>query len=44
MHSVVDGNEVTNPFAVAETYVADRESAGSGWRLAAMSFTRLITH
>ncbi len=38
MESVVDGNEVTNPFAVTETYV----HAGDAWRLAAMSFTRLI--
>ncbi|MFF2653097.1 nuclear transport factor 2 family protein [Streptomyces sp. NPDC058045] len=39
MHSVVDGNEVTNPFAVTETYVQD----GNAWRLGAMAFTRLIT-
>lgn len=32
------GNEVTNLFAVTDTYVQD----GDGWRLAAMSFTRLI--
>lgn len=40
MHSLVDGNEVTNPFAVTETYVHDAD----GWRLGAMSFTRLISH
>lgn len=38
MHSVVDGNEVTNPFAMTETYVHD----GEAWTLGAMSFTRLI--
>lgn len=38
MHSVVDGNEVTNPFAVTETYVHTADA----WRLAAMTFTRLI--
>lgn len=38
LHAVVDGNEVTNPFSVTETYVRD----GDTWALAAMAFTRLI--
>lgn len=36
--SVVDGKEVSNPFAVTEVYVR----RGDGWTLASMSFTRLI--
>ncbi len=39
MHSVVDGNEVTNRFAATEMYVQE----GTAWRLGAMTFTRLIT-
>jgi hypothetical protein len=38
--SVVDGNEVSNPFVVTEVYV---QQAGV-WTLASMSFTRLVTH
>ncbi|MBN1844034.1 MAG: nuclear transport factor 2 family protein [Deltaproteobacteria bacterium] len=37
--AVVGGNEVTNPFMVTEVYV---QQAG-GWKLAALSFTRLLT-
>lgn len=37
--AVVGGNEVTNPFAVTEVYV---QQDGS-WKLASMSFTRLLT-
>ncbi len=37
--AVVGGNEVTNPFAVTEVYVKQ----GGSWKLAAMSFTRLLT-
>ncbi len=37
--AVVGGNEVTNPFVVTEVYVPQR----SGWRLASLSFTRLLT-
>jgi len=37
--AVVGGNEVTNPFEVTEVYV---QQDGS-WKLAAMSFTRLLT-
>jgi ketosteroid isomerase-like protein len=37
--SVVDGNEVSNPFVVTEVYVQQAE----GWTLASMSFTRLVT-
>ena len=37
--AVVDGHEVTNPFVVTEVYV--RESGI--WRLASLSFTRLLT-
>lgn len=36
--AVVGGNEVTNPFTVTEVYVDEH-----GWRLASMSFTRLLT-
>ncbi len=37
--AVVGGNEVTNPFEVTEVYV---QQDGS-WKLAAMSFTRLLS-
>jgi hypothetical protein len=37
--AVVDGNEVTNPFMVTEIYVQQE----GGWKLASLSFTRLIT-
>jgi hypothetical protein len=37
--AVVGGNEVTNPFVVTEVYV---QQDGS-WKLASMSFTRLLT-
>lgn len=37
--AVVGGNEVTNPFVVTEVYV--RQSGT--WRLASLSFTRLLT-
>jgi len=37
--AVVGGNEVTNPFVVTEVYV---QQDGS-WKLASLSFTRLIT-
>lgn len=37
--AVVGGNEVTNPFVVTEVYVRDGD-----WKLASLSFTRLITH
>jgi len=37
--AVVGGNEVTNPFVVTEVYV---QQSGS-WKLASMSFTRLLT-
>jgi hypothetical protein len=37
--AVVGGNEVTNPFTVTEVYVQQ----DSGWKLAALSFTRLLT-
>ena len=36
--AVVGGNEVTNPFVVTEVYVPN----GSSWKLASMSFTRLL--
>ena len=36
---VVGGNDVTNPFVVTEAYVP----RGSGWTLASLSFTRLLT-
>ena len=38
--AVVGGNEVTNPFVVTEVYVRD----GDDWKLASLSFTRLVTH
>ena len=37
--AVVGGNEVTNPFMVTEVYVQQ----DGNWKLAAMSFTRLLT-
>ena len=37
--AVVGGNEVTNPFVVTEVYVQQ----GGTWRLASLSFTRLLT-
>ena len=37
--AVVGGNEVTNPFVVTEVYVRDGD-----WKLASLSFTRLVTH
>jgi len=37
--AVVGGNEVTNPFMVTEVYVQEE----SRWRLASLSFTRLLT-
>jgi hypothetical protein len=37
--AVVGGNEVTNPFEVTEVYVKQDGS----WKLASMSFTRLLT-
>ncbi|MDM7926320.1 MAG: nuclear transport factor 2 family protein [bacterium] len=37
--AVVGGNEVTNPFMVTEVYVRQDEA----WKLAAMTFTRLLT-
>jgi ketosteroid isomerase-like protein len=37
--AVVGGNEVTNPFVVTEVYVKQNGS----WKLASMSFTRLLT-
>lgn len=37
--AVVGGNEVTNPFMVTEVYVQQ----GGAWRLASLSFTRLLT-
>lgn len=39
MVAVVGGVEVPNPFAVTETYIA----LAGVWRLAAMSFTKLLT-
>jgi hypothetical protein len=36
--AVVGGNEVINPFMVTEVYVQD-----GGWKLASLSFTRLLT-
>ena len=36
--SVVDGKEVSNPFAVTEVYVRSDDA----WSLGSMSFTRLI--
>jgi hypothetical protein len=37
--AVVGGNEVTNPFVVTEVYVQQEDS----WKLASLSFTRLLT-
>ena len=37
--AVVGGNEVTNPFMVTEVYVQQEGS----WKLAALSFTKLLT-
>ena len=37
--AVVDGHEVTNPFVVTEVYVRESDS----WRLASLSFTRVLT-
>lgn len=37
--AVVGGNEVTNPFMVTEVYVLQ----GGSWKLASLSFTRLLT-
>jgi len=37
--AVVGGNEVTNPFTVTEVYL----QLDGSWKLAAMSFTRLLT-
>ena len=37
--AVVGGNEVTNPFMVTEVYVQE----SGAWRLASLSFTRLLT-
>ena len=37
--AVVGGNEVTNPFMVTEVYVKQDD----GWKLASLSFTRLLT-
>ena len=37
--AVVSGNEVTNPFMVTEVYV---QQSGA-WKLASLSFTRLLT-
>jgi hypothetical protein len=37
--AVVGGNEVTNPFVVTEVYVRDSDT----WKLASLSFTRLLT-
>ncbi len=37
--AVVGGNEVTNPFTVTEVYLKQ----GDDWKLASMSFTRLLT-
>jgi hypothetical protein len=39
LFAVVRGNEVTNPFVVTEVYVQEN----SEWKLASMSFTRLVT-
>lgn len=38
LDAVVGGNEVTNPFEVTEVYVRE----GGAWRLASLSFTRLL--
>ena len=37
--AVVGGNEVTNPFVVTEVYVRESHT----WKLASLSFTRLLT-
>lgn len=37
--AVVGGNEVTNPFMVTEVYVQQ----GGSWKLASLSFTKLLT-
>ncbi|MFZ5879145.1 MAG: nuclear transport factor 2 family protein [Chloroflexota bacterium] len=37
--AVVGGNEVINPFMVTEVYVQQRD----GWKLASLSFTKLLT-
>ena len=37
--AVVGGNEVTNHFEVTEVYVR----LGGSWKLASLSFTRLLT-
>ena len=37
--AIVGGNEVINPFVVTEVYVRE----GGAWKLASLSFTRLIT-
>ena len=37
--AVVGGNEVINPFMVTEVYVQQE----AGWKLASLSFTRLLT-
>jgi Domain of unknown function (DUF4440) len=37
--AVVGGNEVTNPFVVTEVYVKQN----GAWKLASLSFTRLLT-
>lgn len=37
--AVVGGNEVTNPFVVTEVYVRE----ANNWKIASLSFTRLIT-
>ncbi len=39
LDAVVGGNEVTNPFEVTEVYVQQ----GGAWKLASLSFTRLLT-
>ena len=39
LQAIVGGNEVTNPFMVTEVYVEQ----GGAWRLASLSFTRLLT-
>jgi hypothetical protein len=37
--AVVGGNEVVNPFTVTEVYVRQ----GGKWKLASLSFTRMMT-
>ena len=37
--AVVGGNEVTNPFTVTEVYIQQDDT----WKLASLSFTRLLT-